>query len=165
MSSLGTNLGLTNEEYAEYQELASQIATQFPELVSGYDSLGKPIIKAATDVDTLKATLKTQKVNQYTESVKNAKDVIDKLNAEVNQDKNWFWEEAGTDQQLQSLEKFQSAYENAFKNKDGNKFLDLNQWLDDGNFVDALESTHKGNLKLIATLMISLILLLDHKNL
>lgn len=140
VSSLGTNLGLTNEEYAEYQELASQIATQFPELVSGYDSLGKPIIKAATDVDTLKATLKTQKVNQYTESVKNAKDVIDKLNAEVNQDKNWFWEEAGTDQQLQSLEKFQSAYENAFKNKDGNKFLDLNQWLDDGNFVDALDN-------------------------
>lgn len=140
VSSLGTNLGLTNEEYAEYQELASQIATQFPELVSGYDSLGKPIIKAATDVDTLKTTLKTQKVNQYTESVKNAKDVIDKLNAEVNQDKNWFWEEAGTDQQLQSLEKFQSAYENAFKNKDGNKFLDLNQWLDDGNFVDALDN-------------------------
>lgn len=140
VSSLGTNLGLTNEEYAEYQELASQIATQFPELVSGYDSLGKPIIKAATDVDTLKATLKTQKVNQYTESVKNAKDVIDKLNAEVNQDKNWFWEEAGTDQQLQSLEKFQSAYENAFKNKGGNKFLDLNQWLDDGNFVDALDN-------------------------
>lgn len=140
VSSLGTNLGLTNEEYAEYQELASQIATQFPELVSGYDSLGKPIIKAATDVDTLKATLKTQKVNQYTESVKNAKDVINKLNAEVNQDKNWFWEEAGTDQQLQSLEKFQSAYENAFKNKDGNKFLDLNQWLDDGNFVDALDN-------------------------
>lgn len=139
VSSLGTNLGLTNEEYAEYQELASQIATQFPELVSGYDSLGKPIIKAATDVDTLKATLKTQKVNQYTESVKNAKDVIDKLNAEVNQDKNWFWEEAGTDQQLQSLEKFQSAYENAFK-KGGNKFLDLNQWLDDGNFVDALDN-------------------------
>lgn len=140
VSSLGTNLGLTNEEYAEYQELASQIATQFPELVSGYDSLGKPIIKAATDVDTLKATLKTQKVNQYTESVKNAKDVIDKLNAEVNQDKNWFWEEAGTDQQLQSLEKFQSAYENAFKDKNGNKFLDLNQWLDDGNFVDALDN-------------------------
>lgn len=140
VSSLGTNLGLTNEEYAEYQELASQVATQFPELVSGYDSLGKPIIKAATDVDTLKATLKTQKVNQYTESVKNAKDVIDKLNAEVNQDKNWFWEEAGTDQQLQSLEKFQSAYENAFKNKGGNKFLDLNQWLDDGNFVDALDN-------------------------
>ena len=120
--------------------MASQIATQFPELVSGYDSLGKPIIKAATDVDTLKATLKTQKVNQYTESVKNAKDVIDKLNAEVNQDKNWFWEEAGTDQQLQSLEKFQSAYENAFKSKGGNKFLDLNQWLDDGNFVDALDN-------------------------
>lgn len=140
VSSLGTNLGLTNEEYAEYQELASQIATQFPELVSGYDSLGKPIIKAATDVDTLKSTLKTQKVNQYTESVKNAKDVIDKLNAEVNQDKNWFWEEAGTDQQLQSLEKFQSAYENAFKNKNGNKFLDLSQWLDDGNFVDALDN-------------------------
>lgn len=140
VSSLGTNLGLTNEEYAEYQELASQIATQFPELVSGYDSLGKPIIKAATDVDTLKATLKTQKVSQYTESVKNAKDVIDKLNAEVNQDKNWFWEEAGTDQQLQSLEKFQSAYENAFKSKGGNKFLDLNQWLDDGNFVDALDN-------------------------
>ena len=140
VSSLGTNLGLTNEEYAEYQELASQIATQFPELVSGYDSLGKPIIKAATDVDTLKSTLKTQKVNQYTESVKNAKDVIDKLNAEVNQDKNWFWEEAGTDQQLQSLEKFQSAYENALKKKGGNKFLDLNQWLDDGNFVDALDN-------------------------
>lgn len=140
VSSLGTNLGLTNEEYAEYQELASQIATQFPELVSGYDSLGKPIIKAATDVDTLKATLKTQKVNQYTESVKNAKDVIGKLNAEINQDKNGFWEEAGTDQQLQSLEKFQSAYEDAFKNKNGNKFLDLSQWLDDGNFVDALDN-------------------------
>ena len=38
------------------------------------------------------------------------------------------------------MEKFQSAYENAFKSKGGNKFLDLNQWLDDGNFVDALDN-------------------------
>lgn len=137
VSSLGTNLGLTNEEYAEYQELASQIATQFPSLVNGYDSLGQPIIKAATDVDTLKQTLKDQKVKQYTENIKDAQDVIDKFKAEVNQDKDWWFEESGYQNQLDALEKFNKAYDNIKKTSDYN-YMDAS--FEDANFYDALKT-------------------------
>ena len=137
VSSLGTNLGLTNEEYAEYQELASQIATQFPSLVNGYDSLGQPIIKAATDVDTLKQTLKDQKVKQYTENIKDAQDVIDKFKAEVNQDKDWWFEESGYQNQLDALEKFNKAYGDIKKTSDYN-YMDAS--FEDANFYDALKT-------------------------
>lgn len=137
VSSLGTNLGLTNEEYAEYQELASQIATQFPSLVNGYDSLGQPIIKTATDVDTLKQTLKDQKVKQYTENIKDAQDVIDKFKAEVNQDKDWWFEESGYQNQLDALEKFNKAYDNIKKTSDYN-YMDTS--FEDANFYDALKT-------------------------
>lgn len=140
VSQVNGNLNLTDAEYTEYKELAQQVAQQFPNLVNGYDSLGQPIIKAATNIETLKSAFENEKVKQYTENVKDAKNVIGKLNAEVNQDKNWFWEEAGSKNQKEAIEQFQSAYESAFNSKNGNKFLDLSPWIDNGNFTDSLEN-------------------------
>ena len=143
VSQLGGNLSLTNAEYAEYQQLSSQIAQQFPELVTGYDSLGKPVIGAAKSVDQLKKALKDQKVDQFKDNIENAKDVVSKFSAEVDKDKNWFWEESGSEQQVEALKKFKKAYNDAFGTKDKPKdstFFDPESFIYDNNFMDAVKS-------------------------
>lgn len=146
VSGLGNNLSLTNDEYKEYQQLSSQIAQQFPELVTGYDSLGKPVIGAAKSVSELQTALKNQKTKQFTENIKNASDVVSKFDAEVEKDKKWFWEESGSEKQLQALQKFTNAYNKSFGTQDNPKniedvtSLDLSQFLDDYNFRDALST-------------------------
>ena len=141
VSQVNGNLNLTDSEYAEYQELAQQVADQFPSLVNGYDSLGKPIIKAATNVETLKSAFENEKVKQYTENVKDAKDVIGKLNAEVDQDKNWFWEEAGSKNQLKAIQDLQKAYEKAFPSDgSGSRILQNGEQYLTANMRDALKA-------------------------
>ena len=140
VSRLGGNLSLTNDEYEEYQQLSSQIAQQFPELVTGYDSLGTPVIGAAKSVKELDLALKNQKTKQFQDNIKNAKDVVSKFDAEVEKDKNWFWEESGSDKQLQSLQKFTDAYNKSF-GKDGTfSNFDITPFLNDNNFKDALKT-------------------------
>lgn len=140
VSRLGGNLSLTNDEYEEYQQLSSQIAQQFPELVTGYDSLGTPVIGAAKSVKELDLALKNQKTKQFQDNIKNAKDVVSKFDAEVEKDKNWFWEESGSEKQLQSLQKFTDAYNKSF-GKDGTfSNFDITPFLNDNNFKDALKT-------------------------
>ena len=139
VDSLGKNLSLTNSEYEEYQELASQIAQQFPDLITGYDSLGKPIIGTTKNVNDLQIALKNQKWKTYTENLKNLGDVTDKYFAEVEQDHDWAWNTAGTQKQFDAIDKFQKAYESAFS-KGGSGYLNLEDWINDSNFTDALKT-------------------------
>ena len=53
VDSLGENISLTAAEYEEYQNIVGQIASQFPELVTGFNSQGDAILSCAGNVDTL----------------------------------------------------------------------------------------------------------------
>lgn len=53
VNSLGQNVSLTADEYAEYQSIANTIADQIPSLVSGYDSQGNAILNCADNVEVL----------------------------------------------------------------------------------------------------------------
>ena len=145
VSYLGENLGLTSDEFAEYQELSSQIAQQFPSLVTGYNSMGQPIIGTARSVDELNQALKNQKIEEYSKSLSKAEDVADKMQAEVFQDKNWIWEEAGIQNQIESLEKFEDVYNKAM-NPDASEqeryslLYGLNNFQLDNNFMDAIDN-------------------------
>lgn len=53
VDSVGNNISLTADEYAEYQSIVGEIANQIPELVTGFNSQGTAILSCAGDVDTL----------------------------------------------------------------------------------------------------------------
>lgn len=132
VNNLGQNLSLTSADYEEYQQLSSQIAQQFPELVTGYDSLGKPIIGAAKSVSDLQTALKNAKFDAYNKNVKEAKDVTGKFYEEVMRSKTLPWQDAGSQKQLDGLEQFIKDYNKAFSTKGGNKptgYIDLQKYM------------------------------------
>lgn len=132
VNNLGQNLSLTSADYEEYQQLSSQIAQQFPELVTGYDSLGKPIIGAAKSVSDLQTALKNAKFDAYNKNVKEAKDVTGKFYEEVMRSKTLPWQNAGSQKQLDGLEQFIKDYNKAFSTKGGNKptgYIDLQKYM------------------------------------
>ena len=137
VSSLGNNLSLSNEEYAEYQQLASQVANQFPELITGYDSIGTPIIGAAKSVEQLNTALANQKIKKYNENLKDAQSVVDKFNSEVYQDKQWWFQESGIQNQIDALDKFKDVAQKVKSVQDYN-YLDFSY--DDANLHDALKN-------------------------
>lgn len=81
----GENVGLTTDELAEYNNLASQIAELFPELVSGYTSLGDPIISAASSVSELNEALAQQQALFSDTQLAHADEIAEGFNAQVNQ--------------------------------------------------------------------------------
>ena len=65
----GNNIGLTNEEYAEYLTLSKDIADIAPELIAGYDAEGNAIIAKGKAIDELIAKqkeLQQQNIQDYT---------------------------------------------------------------------------------------------------
>lgn len=145
VSSLGSNLSLTTDEYKEYQSLVSQIASQFPELINGYDSLGRPIVNSIRNVSDLNTALKNQKIDKYTESVGNAKDVIEKFNAEALISATKIYQESGTEAQKIAVENFKKDLEQLYSLGIGINGTDLyNKYIGDPNtnadFLTALES-------------------------
>lgn len=132
VNNLGQNLSLTSADYEEYQQLSSQIAQQFPELVTGYDSLGKPIIGAAKSVSDLQTALKNAKFDAYNKNVKEAKDVTGKFYEEVMRSKTLPWQDAGSQKQLDGLKQFIKDYNKAFSTENDNiptGYLDLQKYL------------------------------------
>lgn len=76
VSESGLNISLTSDEFAEYQSLASSLADTLPNLVVGFNSLGQPIIKAATDMEQLNQAFRDNDVKKYQENIDKASDVI-----------------------------------------------------------------------------------------
>lgn len=72
----GLNMSLSSDEFAEYQSLASSLADTLPNLVVGFNSLGQPIIKAATDMEQLNQAFRDNDVKKYQENIDKASDVI-----------------------------------------------------------------------------------------
>lgn len=104
VSITGQNIGLTTDEYEEYQNIVSQIATSFPELVSGYDSLGNPIIGTAQNVRDLTEALQEQQAVMSQENLNNATDYAESFNALVNQRATDFTKESGLLQQKEAVQ-------------------------------------------------------------
>lgn len=50
VDELGNNISLSNEEFARYNEISNELASRFPELISGWTSEGNAIIKVRDSV-------------------------------------------------------------------------------------------------------------------
>lgn len=61
VDSLGRNVSLTDDEFAEYNSLTNEIADMFPTLVTGYTDTGDAILSCKNNVDLLTQAYKDQK--------------------------------------------------------------------------------------------------------
>lgn len=61
VDSLGRNVSLTDDEFAEYNSLTNEIADMFPTLVTGYTDTGDAILSCKNNVDLLIQAYKNQK--------------------------------------------------------------------------------------------------------
>lgn len=112
VNAFGENISLTADEFSEYQSMASQIASSFPELVSGYNSLGEPILTAAGNVKALTEALAEQQKQMNQETISNAKDFIDSYNAKSYQQKTDWTKEAGYSDQIDAINSMTSQIDN-----------------------------------------------------
>lgn len=104
ISSTGENIGLTTDEYKEYQDIVSQLAESIPDLIDGYDSLGNPIISSVSNVRELTSALQEQQRIISQENINNAKEYAEAFNAVFNQEPTDFTQESGLIQQKQMLD-------------------------------------------------------------
>lgn len=92
VDSLGRNVSLSTDEYQRYNEIVNEIASMFPEMVSGYTAEGNAIIALKGNVDALteayeaeaQAARDTILVNQG----KTYKDFLNKTTTDVG---GWSW--------------------------------------------------------------------------
>ena len=61
VDSLGRNVSLTDDEFAEYNSLTNEIADMFPTLVTGYTDTGDAILSCKNNVDLLTKAYEEQK--------------------------------------------------------------------------------------------------------
>ena len=103
VSGYGENLSLTTDEYAEYQSIVDQIIDTNPDLIAGYNSQGKAILKNAGDVDALAESYKNLIKEQnkevltgkdedgnFKDRFENAKDTIRDFNNDIRKTSAWY---------------------------------------------------------------------------
>ena len=105
----GLNLSLTSEEFSEYQSLASSLADTLPNLVVGFNSLGQPIIQAATDMEQLNQAFRDTNIEKYQENIDKASDVIKGFKTQYDERGSWF-KDAGAKQKQSIYEDILNAY-------------------------------------------------------
>ncbi len=73
----GINQSLTTSEFDEFKKLNSELANMFPELITGYSSMGVAILNTANAQDTLNTKLKEQKHELAANARKDEKKIVD----------------------------------------------------------------------------------------
>lgn len=97
VNSLGENISLTADEYAEYQSIVETIAGQMPSLVTGYNSQGDAILSCAGNVDKLAESYRNLIKEQNGEVLKTGEDIFKDFNNDM--------DKAITDQGIKGLAK------------------------------------------------------------
>lgn len=104
VDDFGNNIGLNNEQFERYNELANQIADMFPTLVKGYTETGDAIIKNADAVDLLNKAYEEQAEANRKELITQGDEVFDAAKADLfKDDSNAPWSEPGVLEQIRIL--------------------------------------------------------------
>ena len=110
VNASGYNVSLSTAEFSEYQSLASSLADTIPDLVVGFNDLGQPIIKTATNVEQLNQAFRKNDVKQYRANIKEAQKVIDAFQTQYNEEGSLF-KEAGAKQKQAVYRNILDIYE------------------------------------------------------
>lgn len=110
VNASGYNVSLSTSEFSEYQSLASSLADTLPDLVVGFNDLGQPIIRTATNMEQLNQAFRDNDVKQYKSNIKEAQKVIDAFQTQYNEEGSLF-KEAGAKQKQAVYKDIIDAYE------------------------------------------------------
>lgn len=110
VNASGYNVSLSTAEFSEYQSLASSLADTIPDLVVGFNDLGQPIIRTATNMEQLNQAFRDNDVKQYKSNIKEAQKVIDAFQTQYNEEGSLF-KEAGAKQKQAVYKDIIDAYE------------------------------------------------------
>lgn len=80
VDSLGQNIALTADEYAEYRDIVNTVAEQIPGLVTGYNSQGDAILSCAGNVNTLAEAYKNLVIEQNKTVLDSGEDIFKDFN-------------------------------------------------------------------------------------
>lgn len=87
VDSLGRNISLTTEQYAQYNDIANQIADMFPELISGWTDEGNAILKNKGNIEELTEAYEKLKKENRTALLNGANSVLDGFQKEQKKNK------------------------------------------------------------------------------
>ena len=110
VNASGHNVSLSTAEFSEYQSLASSLADTIPDLVVGFNDLGQPIIRTATNMEQLNQAFRDNDVKQYKSNIKEAQKVIDAFQTQYNEEGSLF-KDAGAKQKQAVYKDIIDAYE------------------------------------------------------
>lgn len=151
VSSAGMNMSLSTDEFAEYQTLASSLADTLPNLVTGFNNLGQPIIKAATDIKHLNQAFRDNDVKKYKENIKESKDVLKAFQAQYDKSAQHAIEKSGQKQKQAAYKAIiDKYYYNEEQKKKGKEVDDINLntiKYDGFNNVDAGQALNELGIK------------------
>lgn len=83
VDSLGRNISLTTEQYAQYNDIVNQIADMFPELVMGHTEEGNAILKTKGDIEELTKAYEKLREENRKAVLNNANEVLDGYQKEI----------------------------------------------------------------------------------
>ena len=102
----GENLGLTTDEYKEYNNIANQVADMFPGLVSGFTETGDAILKNKDSVQALRDAYIEQKNAAEVAAAVEAPKIFKAVSQNVETKTFWGVDDAGLKQQEEALNSF-----------------------------------------------------------
>ncbi len=135
VDGLGRNINLSTDEYKRYNEIVNQIASMFPEMVSGYTEEGNAIINLKGNVEALEEAYKKEAEAARDATLVKQNDVFDNFKNNTNKQA-FSWLQMGKVSQTDKLSFFEaimggtsvSDWEKENKNLDSSL---IDTWLED----------------------------------
>ncbi len=99
VDDLGRNISLSTDEYKRYNEIVNQIASMFPEMVSGYTEEGNAIIALKGNVEALEEAYKKEAEAARDAILIKQNDVFDNFKNNTTESQSWFGARSGKSKQ------------------------------------------------------------------
>ena len=92
VNEFGQNIGLSNSDFKEYNDISNEIASRFPDLVQGYSSTGDAILKCKDNISLLNNELNNSSLKNYNEIIDSAADGLEDFYNKTSR-KDDFWDD------------------------------------------------------------------------
>lgn len=144
----GNNIKLSDEEFERFNELSEEIAEALPELVTGYSSLGTPILECKDSVQAFNDACDAEKVQAYAMSVEELGTIFSSVSAQLNGHDGWFVDTKGFLEKKDDFEDFKDLldeYREFLDGIDNYEDLTFTGSIDDYSSYDEIKEYYKKN--------------------
>ena len=146
VNSAGMNMSLSTDEFAEYQTLASSLADTLPNLVTGFNNLGQPILSVGNSVNKLNKAFRDNEIKKYQDNIKQSRDVLAAFKTQYDEQGTMF-KESGLKQKIEAYENIFKQYKSSQENYTGEKSayaeIDFYEKIGENNALNTLKDIAK----------------------